>query len=173
MSIQRLIPSHAAAYRALMLEANERHPDAFRSSAAERGALPLTWWEERLVDAPAPVEVVFGAYEEGQLVGSVGLRFASGEKSRHRATLFGMYVRPAFRGRGIGRRLVEEALRFAGECPGVFIVGLTVTEHNREARRLYASFGFEAFGVEPYALAVGDGFVAKVHLWCDLRKREG
>jgi hypothetical protein len=48
MPIRRLVPDDAQAYRALMLEAYERHPDAFTSTATERAALPLSWWEARL-----------------------------------------------------------------------------------------------------------------------------
>ena len=39
-------------YRALMLEGYERHPDAFTSSAAERAAFPMAWWESRLDVSP-------------------------------------------------------------------------------------------------------------------------
>jgi hypothetical protein len=30
---------------------------------------------------------------------------------------------------------------------------------------LYQRKGFVPFGLEPYAVAVGTGFVAKVHMW--------
>ena len=39
--IERLSPSHAGNYRALMLEAYAAHPDAFTSSVAERERLPM------------------------------------------------------------------------------------------------------------------------------------
>ena len=47
-------------------------------------------------------------------------------------------------------------------------VQLTVTEGNASAQGLYAACGFRVFGVEPYAVAVGQGFVSKVHMWCPL-----
>ena len=46
--VRRLVPADAVAYRARMLDAYERHPGAFTSTVAERGALPLRFWEERL-----------------------------------------------------------------------------------------------------------------------------
>src|SRR5215216_3943806 len=103
--IARLCPSHAPAYRKLMLEAYASHPDAFTSSVTERAALPQSWWEGRLSDQPDPKEVVFATFDGGNIVGVAGLSFESREKLRHKATLFGMYVPPEFRGKGVGRQL--------------------------------------------------------------------
>ncbi|KEZ64645.1 GNAT family acetyltransferase, partial [Pseudomonas syringae pv. syringae FF5] len=49
------------------------------------------------------------------------------------------------------------------------VVQLTVTQGNTEAVGLYERMGFVTFGLEPLAVAVGNGFVAKVHMWKDLR----
>jgi len=89
-------------------------------------------------------------------------------KIRHKATLFGMYVPPRFRGPGLGRQLVAAALEFARSRAGVEIVQLTVTRGNASAEALYRSCGFVEFGVEPLAAAVGSGYVSKLHLWCDV-----
>lgn len=159
---RRLAPPDAPAYRKLMLEAYERHPDAFTSSAAERAALPLRFWEERL--DPAADETVFGAFLDGALAGAAGLAFESREKVRHKARLFGMYVAPAARQHGIGRALVDAVLAHARDR-GVVVVQLTVTDGNAAAISLYQRCGFTRFGLEPYAVAVGDRFVSKLHLW--------
>lgn len=166
--VRRLVPSDAAVYRALMLEAYERHPDAFTSSVAERSAQPMSWWEARLGDDANANEMVFGAFREGRLAGAAGLSFETREKARHKCTLFGMYVPQEFRGGGIGRELVNAVLAVARSRPGVKVIQLTVTDGNRAARSLYERCGFASFGVEPFAVAVGTGFVSKVHMWCDL-----
>lgn len=148
-----------------MLEAYERHPDAFTSSVAERGALPLTWWQTRLDDAPQAPSVVLGAFQADEIAGVVGIEFEKREKARHKSALFGMYVPPALRKRGIGRALIDAALDLIRMRPGVRIVQLTVTEGNAAACTLYERCGFAAFGVEPYAVAVDGRYVAKVHMW--------
>lgn len=171
MSIERLQPQHAAAYRQLMLEAYALQPDAFTSSVAERAALPLAWWETRLSTSPQTKEIVVGAFIDGQLAGVAGIRFHAREKSRHKATLFGMYVRLHRRQTGLGKQLVEAAVSCAKKRPGVEIVQLTVTDGNRAAQTLYERCGFEPFGVEPYAVAldaVDQAYVAKVHMWHSL-----
>lgn len=164
----RLTPADATAYRALMLQAYALHPDAFTSSVAEREALPLSWWEARLAGGADAKEVVYGAFHEGSLAGVVGLTFDNREKARHKAHLFGMYVPQQYRRLGLGRQLVDMALAVARARAGVQVVQLTVTEGNASAQGLYAACGFQVFGVEPYAVAVGQGFVSKVHMWCPL-----
>ncbi len=148
-----------------MLEAYAAHPDAFTSTVVERKKRSPAWWEARLSDEPDAAKFVLGAFEEDTLIGAVGLSFERREKARHKATLFGMYVRPPWRGRGIGRRLVSAALTHASERPGVTVIQLTVTEGNAHALALYESCGFVRFGVEPMALAVGSEYRAKVYMW--------
>jgi RimJ/RimL family protein N-acetyltransferase len=164
MHIQALTPVNAPAYRALMLDAYRLHPDAFTSSATERALLPLSWWESRLVQKPSAHEVVLGSFFEGSLAGVVGVSFMSGEKTSHKSRLFGMVVAPDFRRHGLGLQLVQAALAYASDRPGIKVMQLTVTEGNAAALRLYERCGFVQFGLEPYAVAVGDGYVSKVHM---------
>ncbi|AUG03957.1 GNAT family N-acetyltransferase [Pseudomonas sp. 09C 129] len=162
MSIQRLDAGHAAAYRALMLEAYEHHPQAFTSSVVERAAMPLSWWESRL---SSPLDLLLGAFEDGELMGIVGLAFEVREKARHKATLFGLYVAPPYRHGGLGYRLVQALLQEARKRPGVRLVQLTVTAGNDAALALYQRCGFVQFGLEPLAVRVGVEYFDKLHLW--------
>lgn len=165
MHITRLSPPHAAEYRAVMIRASDTDPDAFTSTVAEREAHPPEWWAARVSDQPDPPELVIGAFEQGQLVGLAGLTFARRERTAHKATLFGMYVLPECRGRGIGRAVVRAVLDAAEAHAGIGVVQLTVTESNAPAVGLYTACGFVPFGVEPFAVRVGDRFLAKVHMW--------
>jgi len=151
-----------------MLDAYDAHPDAFTSSATERAALPLAWWERRLGAESGGNEVVIGAFDGATLTGVAGLSFESREKAKHKATLFGMYVPEAKRQQGIGRNLVLAALAHARARPGMRIVQLTVTQGNTAAEVLYGQCGFVRFGIEPFAIAVAGRFLSKVHMWCDL-----
>lgn len=173
MSIRHLSQSDAAEYRSLMLEAYKLHPDAFTSSYSEREVLPLAWWESRLKHGENPSELVLGAFHENGIAGVAGLSFESREKARHKATLFGMYVLPRYRRLGFAHQLVQAVLSEAKARPSVKLVQLTVTHGNHGARSLYERSGFVEFGLEPHAVSVGDGFVSKVHMWCDLRGLPG
>ncbi|MGP8234474.1 MAG: GNAT family N-acetyltransferase, partial [Limisphaerales bacterium] len=49
---------------------------------------------------------VFGAFQEGQLVGTAGFFRYPLAKARHKGRIWGVYVRANCRGRGIGRALL-------------------------------------------------------------------
>jgi len=60
------------------------------------------------------------------------------------------------------------ALEEARAHPRIKLVQLTVTERNGAARALYERCGFVAFGVEPFAVVVGNAYVSKAYMWCDV-----
>jgi RimJ/RimL family protein N-acetyltransferase len=165
MWIERLDASHALDYRALMLEAFDLHPQAFTSSVRERAAMPLGWWESRLT---SKLDLVLGAFEDGRLAGIVGLAFEPREKARHKVTLFGMYVTPGVRQRGLGYELVQAALAEAQHHGGLRLIQLTVTAGNDAAFNLYRRCGFVQFGLEPMAVRVGEDYFDKIHMWREL-----
>ena len=165
MRTERLRPRDALEYRDLMLEAYALHPGAFTSSVEERSALPLSWWEARLSDAPDARDVVFGLRNDEGLSGVVGIAFNTRQKIRHKAKLFGVYVKKSGRGSGAAARLIDVALDEARRRAGIRIVQLTVAEDNRAAEELYKKRGFVAYGTEPFAVAVESGYVGRIHMW--------
>lgn len=163
LTIARLTEADAPAYRALMLQAYEV-PDAFTSTPQERAAAPAGFWLERVAH-PQGLSVAFGAFDAGQLVGTVTLEFNHRAKTCHKAHVVGMYVHPGQQGKGLGTALLAAALAHAHAQPHVSVLNLTVTEGNAAALALYERAGFRAFGTEPMAVKTPDGFKAKVHMW--------
>lgn len=114
-----------------------------------------------------PDAAIFGAFRDG-LVGSLSLHRDRHVKSSHKAHLFGMYVAPDSRRRGIARRLLAAALDHARSLPGVDAVQLSVSEAAPEALRLYRASGFERWGTEPDALRYEGRRVAEHHMMIQL-----
>lgn len=168
--VQPLSAKHAAQYRALMLHGYQHEPDAFTAEPGERASLPLSWWEQR-IEGPQQSTIAFGAFGDGELVGCVALEFSTRPKTSHKAHLIGMYILEAWRGKGLGRKLVEHALGYASQRPGIEVVTLTVTDGNAAAIALYEAAGFRSFGVEPMAMRTPEGYKAKVHMWRQLIAR--
>ena len=166
--IRRLVAADAATYRAMMLDAYATHRIEFTSTHAEREGHPIAWWEKRIGDEHSAT-TAFGAFEADVLVGTTALEFETREKTRHKATLIGMYVSEPARGSGMGRQLVEAAKTAARAHEGVNLVKLTVTEGNAAAQQLYERCGFVVFGIEPRAMFAEGEYRGKVHMWCDLR----
>lgn len=167
LHVAPLTAADVAHYRELMLHAYAAAPDAFVATPEERAAEPESWWLARIAD-PKGLSQAFGAWLAGELVGTVTIEFSARPKTRHKAQLIGMFVSEAARGLGAGRALVRAALRAAAARPGLRVLTLTVTDGNRPAIRLYEGCGFRAFGVEPMAIAMPDGFRSKVHMWLEL-----
>jgi RimJ/RimL family protein N-acetyltransferase len=155
MIIRPFRVDEAASYRDIRLECLRMHPEAFGSSFEQEAAHPLAWFEERLRD-----NVIFAGFQDHALLGTVGFTAQLGAKRAHKGMLWGMYVRPAARGSGLARGLVEAVLEHARGR--VELVQLTVVAENVVARRLYGSFGFEPYGVEERALKIDGRYLDDV-----------
>ncbi len=148
MSVRRLEADDAAAFMAVRLEGLRNHPEAFGASAEEEVARPLAQVAQRL-----SVSAVFGGFDqEGTLQGVIGLAMGASPKTRHVATVWGMYVRPRARGTGLSRQLLARAVTEAsGTCRSVH---LTVESGNQAARSLYRRAGFREWATDVAALYV-------------------
>lgn len=171
MNVVQLTAADAARYRSLMLHAYEHAADAFTSTAEERAAEPMSWWERRIAD-PRGMGVALGAFDDDRLVGTVALEFSAKPKTRHKVTLIGMFVSESFRGLGVGGALLRAALDCAKARPGALTMTLTVTQGNERAISLYKAFGFQEFGIEPMAMFTAGGYKAKVHMWRNIGDAE-
>jgi GNAT superfamily N-acetyltransferase len=128
-----------------ILPFHRRHAAGFRdlveATLVEFGFRVDPVLERDLDDPAAAYDAAWVVVAEGEVVGSVAMRrTAEGE-----AELKRMYVRPAWRGRHIGRRLLETALDWAREH-GVRTVRLDTAERMVAARRLYEAVGFSRTG---------------------------
>ncbi|MGV0959903.1 MAG: GNAT family N-acetyltransferase [Limnohabitans sp.] len=163
MQIARLTPADAMAYKGLMLHAYEHAADSFTSTPQERDS----WWVNRIHD-PAGLSVVWGAFTEAGLVGTVSVEFSARAKTRHKALIVAMFVREECRGEGVARELMCAAIQHGLHREGLRLLQLEVTQGNVPAERLYQSLGFQSFGIEPMAVLTPSGYRSKVHMWLDL-----
>ena len=72
----------------------------------------------------------------------------------HIGAIVGMHVAAEQQGNGYGRALLDAALGLAHQMPGLAVIHLGVESTNKRAKSLYASFGFETYGVEELAIFV-------------------
>jgi ribosomal protein S18 acetylase RimI-like enzyme len=95
-----------------------------------------------------------GAYIENELGGVVSfIRDGSDrEKLRHKGILFRMYFSNEFRGKGIGKQLIEELITRVKKSNDIEQINLTVISNNANAKKLYEKFGFITFSSEKNAI---------------------
>ncbi len=148
VQIRPAIPPDARLLRALRLEALAGHPEVFSADYAATEAQPVESWVERLSDPEEKRERIYVAAAGGQLAGMAGLFWGRGSKVRHSVTVWGVYVRPPWRGRRLAEQLIEACLSWAREHEfTVAKIGVVTT--NVPAIRCYSRCGFRVYGIEP------------------------
>lgn len=163
--VRPLTAADAATFSALRLEGLERCPQAFSMSAEVWRTLSAEAVAERIRPQPEGSFVV-GAFMGGALCGTAGLRRLDG-KERHKAQVRGVYVTESARGRGVGRALLEALIERAKTYPDLEQLSLGVATEQGAAWGLYASLGFEVWGLERRALKLPDRYVDEEYrvLW--------
>ena len=155
MTIRELQVSDVSEYRTLRLRVLKEHPTAFSSSYEQQRDWSSDAFSARLrVSLDAPDAFILGCFVDESLVGTVGLYREDGLKRMHGGGIFGMHVAAEHQGKGYGRALLVAALDRARQIPGLVHLRLSVESTNGLARSLYASLGFETYGVERRALLV-------------------
>jgi ribosomal protein S18 acetylase RimI-like enzyme len=160
--VRRLTATDAAAYQAVRLEGFALHPLQFRVAPEDESGLSLQAVGERLAET-----FVGGGFHGDELMGIGGLTRFEGAKLRHRALLWGMYVRARARGHGLADELMRILLAEA-RSQGIAQVILTVAAENQRARGLYEHWGFSVYGIEPRAIKVGHDFLDEALMVCSL-----
>jgi ribosomal protein S18 acetylase RimI-like enzyme len=146
IQIRELVSKDADVFQALRLAALRECPSAFASSYEEEHQTQIAVVAESLV-AKAD-RCMLGAWLGSELVGILGLQREEMRKLAHKAFIWGMYVAPGARRRGVGRQLIDQALVRARSMNGVRQVNLGVNATNAEAIALYEAAGFTKFGIE-------------------------
>jgi ribosomal protein S18 acetylase RimI-like enzyme len=155
LNIRLLNSADFSMFWPVRLLALQESPHAFGASYEESLAMS----EQEAVSRLSPKDggFILGAFAD-QLVGIAGLARQPGIKVRHKATIWGVYVVPTARGRGIARLLFEDLLARCQAVEGLEEVVLSVVTTNQAAKELYLSLGFEVYGLEKRALKVDNEY---------------
>jgi GNAT superfamily N-acetyltransferase len=139
----------------LRMLALETDPWSFVDSPEELRAISVEEFATRL-RADHAENFIVGAFEQDSAVGMVGCYQEVPLKRRHKAWIWGVFVNPSARGRGIGKSLMQAAIQRAKSIPGLEMLLLTVGVGQPVPRKLYESLGFRSFGIEPRGLKIGN-----------------
>ena len=162
-ALRRLRSDDALAFRQIRLQALREHPEAFGASWEEEQDQPESRFAERLENG----HVIGGISEGEMIVGTIGISRSQSQKTQHIGSIWGMYVSPAARGKGLARQLLNAAVAEAG--PSVRSLRLCVEANNDPAIKLYESAGFKRWALEAEALKVGDIFHDEILMRLDVR----
>ena len=155
MEIRILETGDTPLYREIRLEALRDHPEAFSSSYDEEKNNPIESYENRLNFAHFNI---FGAFIENKLIGVVTLIKETNMKTKHKAHIVAMYVKPESRKVGAGKSLMLAAINKAQTIEEIEQIYLTVTSSNVAAKELYQALGFITYGIDKNGLKVGSTY---------------
>ena len=161
METRLLAADDAELWWHLRLEALRNDPASFADSAEEHLATTIESTRARLGAGGASHNFVLGYFEGGVLAGMAGFYRYSHIKERHKGHIWGVYVRPESRSKGVARALMQEIIRRARGIEGLEQILLVASNH-LPAKMLYENLGFEAYGVEPRSLKIGAEYVDDV-----------
>jgi GNAT superfamily N-acetyltransferase len=151
--VRRLRAEEHESLRDLRLEALRTNPTAFGANLAEAEAQPPEHWIDRArVGATSESDIVFVAEEAGCLIGMTGVHVPTNPKSSHSGMVWGVFVKPQGRKRGIGEALVRAAIDWS-RSQGLHILKLAASIHGDDsAKKCYERCGFILYGTEPMAI---------------------
>ncbi|WP_138503799.1 GNAT family N-acetyltransferase [Nostoc sp. PA-18-2419] len=149
MKIRKLTKYDAEDYRLIRLEALYKNPESFGTTYHEEAIKTIEQFRDRVsVDSN---NFILGCYKDKKLIGIVAFKQELRIKLRHKAYISSMYVQQEYRGKGIGKLLVNEVIERAKIINEVEILLLDVVESNFLAKQLYLSLGFQIYAVEKMA----------------------
>lgn len=158
MFVRTLTEADEEALWSIRLQALIDNPEAFAATYEET----LLAGKERLVENMHQRDAFYiGAFHPSsvlELIGVVYFRRDEGQKNRHKGRVLSMYVRPEYRGKGVGKVLLQEVITHAKQLAGVEQIHLMVITSNTAARSLYGSMGFEVYGTMHRAMKVNEHY---------------
>lgn len=159
--VTRLSPAHAPEYVSLRREMLADSPWSFLASPEQDRGCDVEKVRTSLARTDA---AIFAVREGDRLVAAAGVAREEALKKRHIATIWGVYVTPAVRGRGMARAVVSAAMNEAKSWPGIGSIQLAVSSNAPVARRLYESLGFREWGNEPDAVRINGVSYSEHHM---------
>ena len=140
IKVARLPESRWEEYKEIRLEALKNNSTSFGSSYEEEVLKLDEFWRSRIKDA------LFALNSEDKAIGLLAFLISERKKTKHKAEIFSVYVRPAYRRHGVGKKMFSEAIRLIKENSTIIKVNLTVGSAQTPAIKLYESIGFKKIG---------------------------
>jgi RimJ/RimL family protein N-acetyltransferase len=140
------------AYKKIRLEALLNFPNSFLSTYQQEFDLTDQEWVNKINN-----NMIFGYFIDNQIVGIIGLNLETNPKINHTATIFGMYLNPAYQGKNIASELLNHVKKIA-KNHRVSQIYLGCNAENIRAVNFYKKSGFKIYATKPNYIKINDKF---------------
>lgn len=149
MEVRELTAKDLSLWKEIRLKALKECPEAYGASYEEQRDFDDEFFLKQIQETN-----LFGAFDGSQLIGTIGLSIHDSEKTKHKGSIYAVYVHPNYRSNGIGDTLLKHVIGYAKAF--LLQLNLSCAVQNQAAYSLYEKHGFELIGTEPLSLKVGD-----------------
>jgi ribosomal protein S18 acetylase RimI-like enzyme len=143
-------------YKHIRLKGLQTDPQAFGSSYKDEVLFPDEKWKKRLEKVGQGQSWVYFAFgPEGKVVGMIGAYRNDEFVKNHKAEIWGVYVLPEARGKGIAKLLIQKIVDILSADLDINTLSLQVNTDQEVAKKLYLGSGFKL--KETHKIFLGDG----------------
>ncbi|MCG1132127.1 GNAT family N-acetyltransferase [Staphylococcus epidermidis] len=166
MNIRILTEKDVNEFKQLRLKGLKVEPNAFGSTYENESDFNLEIFKSRL--KPSDFRFIVGGFCEGKLVCIASFTRESGQKTKHKSVLSGVYCEKEYRGTGIAKDVVGFILQKARNLEGLEIINLKVVSENLRAKNFYKAYGFKKYGTELKSLFDGTKYYNQDLMYLEL-----
>jgi ribosomal protein S18 acetylase RimI-like enzyme len=162
IAIRTATPLDATSLLAVRLESLLMHPEAYAADIDQTVTDGVDAWvkliKEMAINQSGTISIAFSGAE---LIGMAGITRGHWPKTRHFGSLWGVYVKPGWRGYHIAEAMVNKISEWAivNEMTVIYL-GATISEQS--ALRCYSRCGFKEYGIEPKAIFYNGNYFDQV-----------
>ena len=160
-------PDRWPEYKAMRLQALKEEPQAFAVPYKEELDAPDQKWIDRLKPSNDPADIRLVVESQNQMIGMVS-SFRHKEKV-DTAVIVNVYISNKYRGKGLGKKMIQELVGRLREVENVKKIELSVNVKQSAAIHTYESLGFQITGTEN--VVMGDGKSYDEYLMDKITKR--
>lgn len=140
VSIRRLLPDDWALVKTIRLKALQTNPGVFGGHYADEVAKSDDQWRAQMENRDC---AVFGVFDDDAVIGMTGIVIDRDDPARKKAYLWGSWLAPEWRGKGISRLMYEARLAWAREHPTCEKLVVSHRASNLTSMRANQRYGFK------------------------------
>lgn len=158
IQFKKLATADSRKYREIRLESLKNFPEGFGATYEEESkAIKLDF--ETHIEQQAIHKFIIGAFDKENLIGICGFYQEASFKTKHRGGIIQMYVKPNYKGNGIGLQLLNTTIVEAFKIPELEQLILGVVTNNISANKIYEKAGFQEYGIQRNYFKEGDKYL--------------